>query len=112
MISQKTAGMIWNCYREIEAGKKLLSDLQESHDEFREEVRYGTLQDAFGRQRNLQLGVPSGEHCHTLLQVSPALGECMIRAHIAGKRKELVEANEQARVEIDLQEQLPAEDGP
>lgn len=101
MISQETAGRIWNCYREIVAGEKLLKDMEESEKEYRDDVRAKTLKDAFGRQRHLQLGVPSGDDCRTLLNVAPELGKSVIRAHIENKRAELAEANEQARIELD-----------
>jgi hypothetical protein len=59
-----------------------------------------TLKDAFGRRKQLQLGIPSGENGHRLFDVAPQLAESIIRAHIANKHAELVEATEQARVEL------------
>jgi hypothetical protein len=59
-----------------------------------------TLRDAFGNRRQLQLGIPSGDNGHRLLDVSPLLAESCIRAHIEKKRLELVEANEAARIEL------------
>lgn len=56
--------------------------------------------DPFGRQRNLQLGIPSGEHSQRLFDVAPRLAISVIRAHIAEKQRELAEANEQARIEL------------
>ena len=100
MISQETAGRIWNCYREIAAGEKLLEDMAKSEREYGGDVRAETLKDAFGRRRQLQLGVPSGENCHRLLDVAPGLAKSVINAHIANKRAELAEANEQARIEL------------
>lgn len=100
MISQETAGRIWNCYREIQAAEKLLGDMAESEKEYSDDVRAETLKDAFGRRRNLQLGVPSSDSCHRLLDVAPSLAKSVINAHIANKRSELAEANEQARIEL------------
>ncbi len=57
--------------------------------------------DAFGRQRNLTLGVPSGDDCQRMFDVAPRLAVSVISAHIAEKRRELVEACEQARLELD-----------
>lgn len=99
MITSETAAMIWQAYREIASGEKLLADLQT------ERARLGdrhapTLCDAFGRARHLQLGVPCGENAHRLFDVSPALAESVIRAHIENKRAELREANERARIEL------------
>jgi hypothetical protein len=106
MLSQETAARVWQAYREIETANKLLSDMQESRE--READRFGrgmdkhapTLKDAFGRPQHLQLGIPSGENGHRLLQVAPELGESVIRAHIAKMELALVEANEQARLEL------------
>ena len=100
MITQQTAEHIWRCHREIHAAEKLLEDMAESEQRFHDDVRAETLSDAFGRQRNLQLGVPSGESSHRLFDVAPSLARSVIRAHIENKRAELVEANEQARMEI------------
>jgi len=101
MISQRTAGRIWECHREMLAAQKLLDDMAKSKDEFRDDVRCGTLKDAFGRRKQLQLGVPSGESSHQLFNVSLNLGESVIRAHIAERRAELAEWNEMARIELD-----------
>jgi len=100
MIKKETAERIWLAYREIEAGEKLLSDMAKVRET--ETIdKYGpTLKDAFGHRRQLQLGIPSGENEHRLLDVSPVLAEACIRAHIERKRVELVEANEIARVEL------------
>lgn len=100
MISQKTAARIWECYREITAAEKLLDDMEKSERDYYNDIREGTLTDAFGRQRRLQLGVPSGEGAHTLFDVAPKLAESVIRAHIGDKQSELIAANEQARIEL------------
>ena len=60
------------------------------------------LKDCFGRAQSLQLGIPSGENSHRLFNVSPSLAESVIKAHIADKRAELVEVNEDARIEMGL----------
>ena len=99
MISQETAGRIWNCYREIAAGEKLLEDMAESQSQYRD-VRAETLKDAFGDRRHLSLGVPSGDSCRQMFDVAPGLAKSVIKAHIANKRAELAEANEQARIEL------------
>lgn len=101
MITQETAGRIWNCYREIRAGETLLADMAKAAEEYREDVRSKTIKDAFGRRGNLQLGVPMDESSHRIFNVAPALAESVIRAHIEHKRAELAEANEQARIELE-----------
>lgn len=100
MITKETCAAIWSAYREIEAGEKLLSDMQTERENARADKYAATLRDVFGRLRQLQLGIPSGENAHRLFDVSPALAESVIRAHIENKRAELVEANERARIEL------------
>jgi len=106
MLTQETAARVWQAYREIETAKKLLFDMQEIREqEYQRTLKRPakhepTLTDAFGRKQHLQLGIPSGENGHRLLQVAPELGESVIRAHIAKMEAELVGANEQARMEL------------
>ncbi len=100
MISQATAAAIWQAYREIEAGEKLLADMKLERERMQADKHAPTLRDAFGRLRQLSLGIPSGENSHRLLDVSPVLAESVIRAHIENKRAELAEVNEKARIEL------------
>lgn len=106
MITADTAAEIWHCYREITAAEKLLEDIAEDlkngPDTFKPRLR-----DAFGRRRNLQLGIPSGQDAHRLFDVAPSLAESIIRAHIANKKAELATANEKARIEIDSERMPP-----
>lgn len=105
MLSDETLERIWHCKREIKAGEKLLEDMEivRKHEEERMNklsATEPTLNDAFGRRQHLQLGIPSGENGHRLFQVSPKLAESVIRAHIANKQAELIEATERARIEL------------
>jgi hypothetical protein len=100
MISQDTAAAIWAAYRDIEAGEKLLADIEKERNRNHLDKSQPTLRDAFGRVRNLSLGIPSGENSQRLFDVKPELAEAIIRAHIANKHAELAEANERARVEL------------
>ncbi|HRE87501.1 MAG TPA: hypothetical protein PK095_00050 [Myxococcota bacterium] len=103
MITPDTAARIWNIHREIKTGEKLLEDMAHELSKPFAEVRdphAPRLQDAFGRRVHLQLGIPSGDNSHRLFEVSPKLGESVIRAHIERKRAELAEANEQACIEL------------
>lgn len=96
MISKQTAFDIWVAYDEINKGNKLAADIEE-------QVKRGellNLRDNFGRYRNLQLGVPSGENSQRLFDVHPALALVVIRAHVAHKQAELEAINEQAKVEV------------
>ena len=100
MITKETCAAIWSAYREIEAGEKLLNDMKAERERVQADRHAPTLRDAFGHVRQLQLGIPSGENGHRLLDVSPVLAESVIRAHIENKRAELAEANERARIEL------------
>lgn len=100
MISQETAARIWGCYREIGAAKKILSDMEEEAARHHDEQHPENLRDAFGRRRQLELGIPSGESSHRLFDVGSELAKSVIRAHIAEKQAALVAANEQARIEL------------
>ncbi len=104
MITQNTAAAIWNAYREIEASEKLLSDmLEERSKPFHDDNKFApTLRDAFGKKRHIQMGIPCGKDSHRIYDVNPELAESVIRAHIAKKKLDLVEANERARMEIDM----------
>lgn len=100
MITQETCAAIYAAHREIIAGEKLLEDMKEQRERMQADKYAPTLKDAFGRVRQLQLGIPAGENAHRIFDVSPVLAESVIRAHIENKRAELVEANERARIEL------------
>ena len=107
MITQETAARIWECYREIQSAKKLLEDMAKAEKDYKFEPYEQKLKDAFGRKKDLQLGVPSGETSHRLFNVSSSLAVPVINAHIANKKAELFEANEQARIELNAIPELP-----
>ena len=99
-LSNDTLQLIWSAQREIDTGKKLLSDLEKTIEQNEYDPHAQALKDAFGRHRDLQLGVPSSENSRRLFNVSPQLAVAIIRAHIAQKEAQLVEANERARIEL------------
>ena len=100
MITQETAALIYRAYREIEAGETLLTDMKAIRERDRLDKTAPTIRDAFGRPQHLQLGIPSGENAHRILDVSPALAESVIRSHIENKRAELSQYQEMARIEL------------
>lgn len=108
MISVTTAARIWKCYREILTAEKLLDDMDKEKSDNEPDPHAPRLKDAFGRERDLQLGVPSGDDCHRLFDVSPELALSVIRAHIAEKQAELVRLNEMARIEVATPAQGPS----
>jgi hypothetical protein len=95
MITKKTATDIWCAHDEIEKGTNLLAQMEE----FAKRGDLPDLRDAFGRARNLQLGVPSGENATRLFDVHPNLATAVIKAHIAEKRNVLIALNELAKQE-------------
>lgn len=108
MIAQETAARIWQCHREIESSEKLLNDMEEKRKQHPDDPHAQKIRDCFGRGQNLQLGIPMGDNSHRLFDVSPKLAESIIKAHIANKKAELVEINEQAKIELDSQRSVAA----
>ena len=100
MITQETAARIWECYREIKCAEELLKKMAKLQKDHRFEPQEQKLKDVFGNARDLQLGVPSGERSHQLFNISPNLAKSVINAHIANKKTELVDAQEEARIEM------------
>lgn len=87
-ITQQTATDIALAWREIEAGEKLLAEIEATLD--RHSRSDADIRDVFGRrQHELQLGVPSGDSGHRLYGVSFNLAVPVIEAHIANCRAKL-----------------------
>lgn len=96
VISMETAHRIWSAHREIVVATTL-------HAQMKKELELGgdpTPLDEFGRRRRFQLGVPSGDSGHRLLDVSPQLAFHIIEAHIANKQAELAEACIVAKIDL------------
>ena len=96
MITKETAARIWKCYQDMEVGQKLLEDMTGAMEHGEDP----NPRDLFGRQRCLQLGIPSGDSGHRMFDVQPRLAISVIQAHIANQQAALSEANEQARIEL------------
>lgn len=104
-ITMETAASIWKAHREIETATKMLAEL-------RDKKKWGadpTPLDAFGRRRDFQLGVPSGDNGHQLFGLSPELALHIIEAHITRKHAELTDAC--TRAALELSGDLPAPTG-
>ena len=103
MLSRETCEKVWHCHREIEAANKLLEEvigvIKINKEKSHLEMPKG-LKDTWGRQTELELGVPSGENSKRLFRVSFDLAEPVIKAHIAKKEAELKELNEIAKMEF------------
>lgn len=96
MIKHETAARIAFAYSEITAAETLLKELRDANAR-REQPDF---RDAFGRRQGLQLGVPSGNSSHRIMDVSPRLAEIIIQAHIDDKRAEIAALSEVAHGEL------------
>lgn len=99
MISKQTAEEIYHCHREIEAGEKLLAEVQEIIQKQKREEHAPGLEDVFGRMQVLQLGVPTGDSSRRLFHVSWDMAEPIIKTHIANKKAQLERVSQRAIVE-------------
>ena len=95
MISEKMAVEVAFCYREIEAGKKLLLEVEEAI-----KGNEGKFFDRWGSERMIEMGIPSGDNSTRMFKVHPKLALSVVRAHIADKEAELVRLNEAVRLEL------------
>lgn len=111
MLSKEICEKIWRCHREIEASKKLIEDvkevIQKKRDKFAIRRNAQGLEDVFGRERGLELGVPNGENSQRIFNVSFELALPVIRQHIANKERELSEFNEMALLEMKGDQNAP-----
>lgn len=94
-----TAAAIWNAYREIEVAEKLIADLEKERAEQKD--GWGRPSQAEEYRTRIELSVPREDNSKRLYDVRPNLALAVIRAHIAEKKRELVEAQEKARLELE-----------
>ena len=100
MISTSTIELIWKCQREIATGENLLEEMKKIAEGIKREPYAERIKDAFGREQDLQIGIPCGNGSRRLLNVSPTLAVSIITVHIANKKAALIEANEIAKLEL------------
>lgn len=104
MLSRKICEEIWHCHREIETAETLLAEVEElikrNKENFHSRQHEEKLKDVFGCERNLELGIPSGEKSRRLFRVSYDLAVPVIKAHMASKQARLAELNEMAALEL------------
>lgn len=95
-ISRRIAEEIAYAYCEIEAGEKLLAEINEAAAK-REPLDF---RDAFGRRHHgLQLGIPHGTG-HRIMDMPMHLARPIIEAHISSKRALISALSEQAAIEL------------
>ena len=107
-ISMEAAHRLWLAHREIEVGRKLLADIEETL----KEMKPPTPLDPHHRgRRAYTFGIPNGMGAERILDVSPRLAKAVIEAHIAEKQRALAEACIAARIELEGGASSPATDG-
>lgn len=104
MIDKEICEKIWRCHREIEASKGLLEEVNKiveaNKNRSVQELPKG-IKDAFGRECNLELGVPTDHNSKRLFTVSWELAVPVIKAHMANKQAELSELNIVAKAQLE-----------
>ena len=86
MITKEIAGLIYNCYSEIESGEKMIEELKKAIDENGNFI----LVDSWGeRKRFLELHIPSKSGSYSIKQMPMQLGIDAILNHIEAQKKEL-----------------------
>lgn len=95
MITKDTAAGIALAHREIETAEALLKQIGEALNN----GRVPDFRDAFGRQRGLQLGVPSGDNSQRLFDVPWTLAKPIIEVHIVAQRGLIAEFTTKAIAE-------------
>lgn len=94
IISKELSQKIWTCHHEIQKANELASDLKKQL----EKTGDAHFIDAFGRTRQISMGVPSGNDSARIFDVRPKLALAVIHAHIAEKESELIALNEEAKI--------------
>ena len=93
MITKELAMSIWRCYQEIESAQKLHEECKEMIDK----VHPDHWRDSFGRERGLEMGVPSGDNSRRIFQVNPTAALLVLTDHIHRKTIELENLQSQAQ---------------
>jgi hypothetical protein len=98
-VSSETAQAIAYAYREVEAARTLLKDVEAAMASSSFDQR--DIRDAFGRRHDgLQLGVPSGAASHRIFNVPFSMCRPIIEAHIANQMALIQLYSEKALIEV------------
>lgn len=100
MITKETAILIAQAYREIEAGEKLLSEVEKELETPDRINFYGEVESG---KRTCQLGWPSGRDSYRIYHVEPHIAKAVIVAHLADQRAKLEKLNIVAGLEVSTQ---------
>ncbi|MGD9939110.1 MAG: hypothetical protein AB7T74_04835 [Clostridia bacterium] len=97
MISNGTIAAMARAYREIEAGEKLLAEVEAELAKDTESIDFnGRVRDT---ARKCQLAWPSSESSRSLYSVEPVIARAVIVSHLADQRAKLEKLNQVARME-------------
>lgn len=96
MITQEIALLIFNCYREINEGNKMIVELKKSLNEKGEfEIR-----DNWGNTRGLELHLPTSMSGATIRRLPFELALTVIEKHIEAQHTELERLKEVCRIQL------------
>jgi hypothetical protein len=98
MITRETAAALGQAYRELEAGEKLLAEVDA--ELAKAEERIGFHGEVLSTARNCQLEFPNGDNSYRLYHVEPRIARAVIVAHLADQKAKLEKLNEIARLEV------------
>jgi hypothetical protein len=96
MITQEVALLIFNCYREISEGNKMIVELKKSlNDKGEFEIR-----DNWGNTRGLELHLPTSMSGATIKRLPFELALNVIEKHIEAQHCELERLKEVCRIQL------------
>lgn len=96
MITKEIARLVYNCYNEIESGKKMIQELKAGLDE-NGELK---IKDGWGDPKGLELRIPKGQSSWEIKNVPFRLALDVINEHISNQEKELERLKEVCRVQL------------
>jgi hypothetical protein len=109
MLTPDTAAKIFNCHKEIKHSENLLLEM-EKREKALKELKHDIEHEEFLKEKAwwndglIQMTIPSSDHAGTVYRIEFELGRSVLIAHIAKQKAMLVSLNEQARLEIEMEE--------
>jgi len=96
MITKDIARLIYNCYSEIESGKKMIEELKSRLNEKGEL----SLVNRWGDSEGLELKIPNGNGSYSIKCVPFHLALDVITEHILNQEKELERLKDVCKVQL------------
>jgi|LSQA01.1.fsa_nt_gi hypothetical protein len=109
MLTPETAAKIFNCHKEIKDSENLLLEMKK-REKALNELKHGIEHEEFLKEKSyyndglLSMTIPSSENSGSVYRIEFELGRSILIAHIAKQKAMLVTLNEQARLEIEMEE--------